>query len=315
VSGNLEGLESECGNVMVASQPRADLFLAGIALNGLWSIAPGTSTWTAVGGGGAPVENRMTQLLVDPANPDRYWEVGIYGTNGVYQTDDRGASFRALGDVAHVDHLSVDFADPERQTMLAGGHESGSLWLSTDGGTTWSDIGVGLPDGVGYASSPHIIDAQTFVLGTFQGDAPGIFRTANGGDAWTKVFEGSVVGAPVARDGTITWLLQNGGGVVSSSDGGATWVPRSSNDIAGNATQLIDMPDGSLVTSGDDHLIRSTDDGATWRDVGPPLPYAPTGVAYATGEQAFYVARFDCSFTEGNPVKSDSILRLSAAMP
>ena len=76
----LVGLESECGNVTVASQPRADLFLAGIALNGLWSVAPGTSEWTAVGAGGDPIENRMVQLLVDPTNPDRYWESGSYGS-------------------------------------------------------------------------------------------------------------------------------------------------------------------------------------------------------------------------------------------
>ena len=86
--------------------------------------------------------------------------------SGVYRTDDRGASFHALGDVTHVDHVSVDFADPQRQTMLAGGHESSSLWLSTDGGDTWRDVGVGLPDDVGFASSPHIVDATTFLLGT-----------------------------------------------------------------------------------------------------------------------------------------------------
>ena len=44
-------------------------------------------------------------------------------------------------------------------------------------------------------------------------------------------------------------------------------------------------------------------------------PYEPTAVAYAAGEQAFYVARFDCSFTDDNPVKPDSILRLPAATP
>ena len=77
--------------------------------------------------------------------------------------------------------------------------------------------------------------------------------------------------------------------------------PHPSSAIATGATQLIDMADGSLVTISTDHVIRSTTAAATWRDVGPPLPYEPTAVAYAAGEQAFYVARFDCSFTGGQP--------------
>jgi hypothetical protein len=304
-----------CGNVTVASQPRGDLFLAGIANHGLWSVTPGTSDWTAVGAGGDPVENIMTQLLVDPTSPDTYWETGIYGTSGIYRTDDRGASFDAVGEVTHLDHLSIDFGDPERQTMLAGGHESGLLWLSADGGDTWRDVGVDMPEGAGSTSSPHVVDASTFLVGTYLADGSGIFRTTDGGDTWTKVHDGAVIGTPVARDGTVIWLLQNGGGVVSSSDGGATWVPHPSSAIATYATYLVDMPDGSLVTHSADHVIRSSDGGATWRDVGPPLPYEPTAVAYAAGEQAFYVARFDCGTPEDNIVKADSILRLPAASP
>ena len=74
------------------------------------------------------------------------------------------------------------------------------------------------------------------------------------------------------------------------------------------------MADGSLVTISTDHVIRSTRRrrrrGVT---SGHPCRTTPTAVAYAAGEQAFYVARFDCGFTEGNPVKPDSILRLPAA--
>jgi hypothetical protein len=70
------------------------------------------------------------------------------------------------------------------------------------------------------------------------------------------------------------------------------------------------MPDGSLVTFSDTSVVRSIDGGATWQDVGPALPYTPNDLAYAAGEGAFYVSRFDCSFTDDNPIAPDAIMRL-----
>jgi hypothetical protein len=53
--------------------------------------------------------------------------------------------------VTHDDFISVDYTDPNRQTMLVGGHEqSQSVWKSTNAGSTWTNIGTALPTGTGF---------------------------------------------------------------------------------------------------------------------------------------------------------------------
>ena len=101
-------------------------------------------------------------------------------------------------------------------------------------------------------------------------------RTTDGGQSWSLApGSGGVAGAPVrAADGTITWLLGNGSGVLRSIDAGATWSASSSTGvISPTATSLVQLPDGRLVTVGvDENLIVSADGGATWVPFGPACP-------------------------------------------
>jgi len=47
----------------------------------------------------------------------------------------------------------VDFSDPERRNVIAGGHEqSRMVWKSTDGGQTWTNVGLNLPEGTKFSS-------------------------------------------------------------------------------------------------------------------------------------------------------------------
>jgi photosystem II stability/assembly factor-like uncharacterized protein len=73
--------------------------------------------------------------VYDPENPNTYWESGIYNDGGVFRTDDGGATFQPLGNVTHIDAVSVDLTDPDRSTLLAGAHEQSVLLRSGDGGT------------------------------------------------------------------------------------------------------------------------------------------------------------------------------------
>jgi photosystem II stability/assembly factor-like uncharacterized protein len=311
VTGNLVGLPSECGNVSVVSQPLSDLLVVGIARQGLYTVAPGTTEWSPLGTGGDPLQNRLSSILADPERPETFWQIGNYGDGGVYRTDDRGTSFQLLGDITHLDYLGVDFTDPERKTLLAGTHEQSIVHRSTDGGATWSEIG-GLPAGIGTTAAPWVIDANTYLIGSHNGEADGIFRSTDAGATWTRVYDGSgVVGQPVDRDGSISWLLETGGGVVTSTDRGVTWTAQPANGaISALALQLVPLPEGGMATIGNDHVVRTDDGGATWTQVGPPLPYRANNIGYSAGEETFYVTRFDCSFTDDNPVPPDGVLRL-----
>jgi hypothetical protein len=317
---NLAGLESECGNMsLVSARPDRDVITAGIALQGLWASADGSAEWAPLGkgSGSAVITNRPSSIVYDLQNPETYWESGIYNDGGVFRTDDGGATFQQLGDAAHIGAVSVDLTDPARGTLLAGGHEQSVLLRSSDGGGTWTDVSGGLPDGSGFSSSPLVIDAQSHLVGTSYGLAPGIFRTTDGGSTWERVYDGGVSGLPMVSptDGAIYWIRQSGGGLLTSADGGVTWTVLPSPLIVDDAADIVELPDGSLATLGAGFVVVSTDRGATWHPIGPRIPYTPTGLTYSPFRNAFYVWRFDCDLGGENPIRPDSILRLDVTDP
>lgn len=183
VTGNLAGLESECGNMsLVSARPDRKAVIAGVAKQGLWVSDTTDGTWQAIGrgSGSTSIDNRATSIVYDPADPTRFWESGIYG-GAVFETTDDGQSFRKLGELPHADLVSVDLADPNRATLVAGIHEQPRVFSSSNGGQTWTERSAGLPPDVGFASFPHVIDPTTYLLGTRTGLGSGVFRSTDGG--------------------------------------------------------------------------------------------------------------------------------------
>ena len=314
-TANLAGLDSECGNMSsVTIHPGKDAVIAGIARRGLWVSADGAATFTPIGTGAGSdtILNRPSALIFDPDHAGTYWESGLYNGAAVYRTSDDGATFKQLGDINSCDLVSIDFADPLRQTLLAGGHEAKILFRSSDGGASWTDIAPKLPAGVGNTSFPHVVDAQTFLIGTYSGSSPGLYRSADGGQTWTLVSPTPISSKPVvASDGAIYWVLDGSRGIVRSTDKGATWTTVIGPGlVAATAAGVIELPDKRLVVPAAASLLISKDRGATWQRLGPTLPYTPAGVVYSPFRKAFYAWRFECVGGSANPVPADAIMRL-----
>ena len=307
-TGNLANMASECGNLTILSQvPGSDTIIAGVAQRGLWANSSG-SIWSPLGTGtgSATIDNRPSWITYDPDRSGVFWESGIYGNGGVYQTTNNGNTFRQLGSISHNDYVSVDFGDPNRRTLLAGGHEqSNTVWRSTDGGQTWTNIGVNLPANTNASIAPLIVSSQTYVVNIPGADAgtAGIYRTTNGGTSWQQVSAPGPPGLPlVASNGVIYWPFGNR--LVKSMNSGATWAQVGSNL---QTVTPIELPNGRLVSLGPGNLMISADGGATWSPIGPALPFAPSGLIYSPRRQAFFIWRWDC----GNVVLPNAIMRLS----
>lgn len=317
VTGNLANMASECGNLtMLSPVPVSNTIIAGVALEGLWANNSG-STWSHLGAGSGSdtITNRPSWIVYDPANPVLFWESGIYSGGGVYRTTDNGNTFHQLGSISHVDYVSVDFGDPNRQTLLAGGHEqSQSVYRSTDGGQIWTDVGANLPAGTGFSTSPLIINSQTYVVNTatsWGGGSPGIYRTTNGGTSWQQVSAQGPSGAPlVASDGAIYWPVNNS--LLKSNDSGSTWTQVGSGISRGafQPVHPIELPDKRLVSVGENNLMVSADGGSTWSPIGDTLPYTPVTLIYSPDRGAFFISHFDC----GGVVLPDAVMRLDYAI-
>jgi photosystem II stability/assembly factor-like uncharacterized protein len=324
-AGNLANMPSQCGNASyLSAKPDEDLLIASVALDGLWGSRDGGKSWSQLGTGSdasPPITNRGSSIVYDPTNTLRYWESGIYNVGGVFETTDDGTTFSELGengilaaDLHGIDLVSIDFSDPERQTLLAGGHEEPqTLYRSTNGGTTWSNVGGDLPL-KSPCSFPLVIDSRTYLVGCdgeFGGPA-GVYLSTDSGTTWTSTTSLGGIDAPlVATDGSIYWSSPNAAGIARSTDQGRTWV-----NVVGPNTVLsmhpIELPDGRIATIGPQYgpqyVLLTADHGATWTPVTPALPYGDAvGVTYSSQRQAFYIWHFTCG-TGNVPVPSDAIM-------
>ncbi len=293
------------------------MLIAGIAQQGLWTSTGGSDTWSrlGVGAGSATITNRASKIIVDPDNPATFWESGTYNGGGVYRTDDNGVTFRQLGDLTHVEGLSVDLSDPTRKTLLATIHESSNTFLSTNGGKTWKDISSALPPDIGFATGPVVIDHTTFLLGTSNAAGSKLLRSTDAGASWTTAFDGGVLGSPLRAqsDGVLYWFLESVKGIIGSIDNGQTWTlitPKSATVPTASPSAILELPDARLASISGDRVIISADHAASWTAVGPPIPITPSGMIYSPFRKAFYVWHFDCDFSTADPIQPDSIMRL-----
>jgi photosystem II stability/assembly factor-like uncharacterized protein len=311
VTNNLAGMASECGNTpYLTAHPRTDMVITSVAKQGLWASTDGGASWKQLWStaGKDQITNRGSSIVFDPAHPDTFWESGIYNGNGVYRTTDNGVTFTALGDARHLDSVSVDLGDPLRLTLLAGGHEqTQTLYRSSDGGTTWTNVGKNLPAGTNFCTNALVIDRDVHLVGCsgYANGTDGVFRTTDGGKTWASTTTASAASLPLwASDGTLYWSLIYDRGLITSSDQGRTWTQTLQAGTL-KTGHPIELPDGRIVAAGPKTLMISSDKGRSFQPLGEPMPFTPNSITYSAHRNAFFIEQFDC----GDAVVAHAISR------
>jgi len=185
--------------------------------NGIYKTINSGETWENIG-----LENSayIARVIVDYNNSDRVFAAAtgtLFSPNeerGIYRSDDGGLTWdRKLfvtDSTAAVD-LVQHPTDPNtlyasmwermrgRNYRRSGGYSSG-IYKTTDGGETWNELTVGLPDhgGVGRIGLAIAV-SNPDVLYAFYDQQPvggysflGIFKTIDGGDIWTQTNDGNI---------------------------------------------------------------------------------------------------------------------------
>ncbi len=302
------------------AKPDEDLLIAGIAGKGLWGSSDGGDSWVQMGTGkgSATIVNRLTRIVFDPGDSATWYESGIYHSeaDGVYITNDNGDTFQPVGHTYHVDAVSIDFNDPQRLTLVAGSHEtSQTLFKTADGGTTWDNIGEGLPTGTD-CTHPYLVDAQTYLVscgGYHQPGEPqgpvGIYRSTDSGVSWDSVSDVGG-GVPVrASDGTLYTVgaVNTPGLLTRSDDDGKTWSEALATGAISNSPP-VELPNGLLAALNERRVVVSNDHGTSWTTVTPDLSFVGGGVAYSNQRKAFYVWHAICGFNGAVLVPTDAIM-------
>jgi hypothetical protein len=157
------------------------------------------------------------------------------------------------------------------------------LFLSTDGGATWSAPSVPpVAELIGGAAIDPTNDAIVYV-----GTSRGVWKSTDFGQTWTQAANGMGSPLPIAPFPAIapqnpttlyTGTLLSGGQFFASTDGGASWT-LSSTGLPANANLLqtaVDPTDASgktvYVVALGQGVFRTTNGAATWASVSTGLP-------------------------------------------
>lgn len=261
---------------------------------GVWSdISPKGLNFT-----GQPQTGSFTQgIAVDPCNPAVIW-VAVddfdVSKGGLYRTSNGGVSWSKIGLFDQPTRIRIDPKNPKHVYVGDGvrGNTQG-FWFSFDGGSTWSKppnwdafpatIGIancaGLSDVYDIAVDPtdfqHVLvtlhSPYSWCDSKYGSDA-GVLESKDGGMTWVAhtPIQGTAEGHGISFLGkSTTWLLgTQGSGYWRTTDSGSTWSKVSTVDMAHGGGQTYRTKAGVLYTSSQSKVLRSTDDGLTWTEVG-----------------------------------------------
>lgn len=239
-----------------------DTGFGSIGLSGVTAI-PGSTDGALLFGGTTPGDGfyRSEQVWRSEYNGGVFWGIKPVLAPKTHLTDDGVGGLYLEGEG---EMLAVDFVDSTHGWAVGDdmftNEDTSTVHATSDGGYTWSRQIFSVPlrlTGVSFANTS---------VGVVVSSAGRIFRTANGGTAWT---EASTVPAPLVAltgvgmiDASNGWAVGAGGTLLRTVNGGDVWSAGTSPVALDLAAVAFSGSRGIAVGLGG--TIAVTSDGASW---------------------------------------------------
>jgi hypothetical protein len=279
--------------------------------------------WTYIGntsipsGGGAGRVNSVRHL---PGSTTTWFACAPAG--GLWKTTNSGTSWTLLNtdDLASIGVSDVAI-DPTNTNILyiatsdgdAGDTYSIGVLKSTDGGNTWNTTGLNWAVTQTRVINRILIN-PTNTQHVITVTSNGIYRTTNGGGAWTQVQAGNFKDLKMKPGDSTTWYATgNSDDFYRSTDSGATWtqivstlptsgVSRMSLAVSAANSAYVYIIAGNNYDYGLQGIYRSTDSGTTWVQQADNAPNYLTWDENGAGGggQAWYDLSIECDQTNAN---------------
>jgi photosystem II stability/assembly factor-like uncharacterized protein len=261
--------------------------------------------------GPAASGGRIHDIQIDPKNPAVLYVAAASG--GIWKSTNKGLTWKSIfdgqpdntfGALAIFEHdPKIIWAGTGEQNNRQSSSWGGGVYRSTDGGDTWTYLGLHDTRSIGRVVL-HPTDANVaFVaaVGNLWAGNPdrGVFKTTDAGRTWTKtLFVDQYTGATDLvmdpRDPNVLYAATyqrlrkafgfNGGGpgsgIYKSTDGGATWRKLENGVPAGDKGRIglaIAMSKPDVLVATIEHATaggtyRTEDAGATWKKMSGTNP-------------------------------------------
>ena len=263
LSEKLEGMAFRCigpyrgGRVTAVAGVRGDrlTYYFGGTGGGVWKSTDAGATWAAVSDKDFRTGS-VGALAVADSDPNVVWagmgESPIRGNvshgDGVWKSTDAGRTWKSMGlkETRHVARVRIHPTNPDLVYVAAQGHAFGpnadrGVFRSSDGGRSWKkvlfvDETTGAADLSMDPANPRVLYAAFWQVVrrpwelVSGGPGSSLWRSADGGDTWTKLSEGlpeetwgrAGVAASPSQPGRVWAIVEakKAGGLYVSDDGG-----------------------------------------------------------------------------------------------
>ncbi|HEY2849061.1 MAG TPA: hypothetical protein VGI97_04235, partial [Gemmatimonadaceae bacterium] len=249
------------------------VYYAGTPAGGVWKTTSAGETWYPVFDAIKDIAS-IGAVEVAPSNPnivyagagDKVNGGGVNVGNGMYRSDDAGATWRhiGLGDSRVIPSLIVDPSNPDIVLAAAEGNllaksEMRGVYRSTDGGRTWTKT-LYLDDSTGVQKMARAFDRPNVIFTTtirhYNTPTPpsGIFPAPPTPPAGPRPAPATATRLYKSTDEGLTWTEVTGGGLPRLN--GCEYVAVAQNTDAQR-----------VFVIGNNGLFRTDDGGTTWRQM------------------------------------------------
>lgn len=146
----------------------------------------------------------------------------------------------------------------------------GTVLRSKDGGDSWQQLNLHLPDKIEGGYEPHLYDVHVSPDGitTVVGEFGIILRSSDAGETWEIVntADESLLALQIRDDDGAGFAVGQAGVIFRTGDGGKTWT-RVKSDLKANLLAVWVTADGVVTAPGFRHMAVSDDNGDNWLKV------------------------------------------------
>lgn len=234
----------------------------GVSNDVAYRSVDGGATWEVVGA--TPESGWITDFTVDPEDDSRIF-IANAGSE-MYVLDSNGDTefFEYSEESARGQKIAASGS-----RIYVGGQGTG-VWVSTDGGATWSNSSNGLPENGSFYEWIHTIAASPAepLVSWVSVWSDGVYTTVDGGATWTKA-EGLPLTSyqlePHPTD-SATVLAATSSGVYKSTDSGLNWSAANTGIWDEVISVAYSSPDGqrAYAVTREGEIFQSDDGAETW---------------------------------------------------
>jgi photosystem II stability/assembly factor-like uncharacterized protein len=259
---------------------------------GIYKSIDGGLTWKCMG---LELTRYIHRIIIDPVNPDIIYAGAIgnpwapHTERGLFRSVDGGVTWNRIlftNETSGVADMVMDPTNPSKIFVAMWDHqrwpwffrsspEGSGLWLTRDGGDTFTEIKSGLPKVKGRIGLAIAASDPSYVYAYVESKPSAIYRSTNGGVTWEKRGEKNIGNRPFyyaeiyvdpKNENRVYTLFS---GVNVSEDGGLTFDKNIATSIhLDHHAWYIDPANPDRMLDGNDGGMGITyDKGETWRHI------------------------------------------------